>query len=67
MDTNDYKLKLIGLFILAFLLFNFPLLGLFSDLRILLGLPVLFWYLILSWVLIIFFTARLVKFKTKQP
>ena len=66
MDTNDLKLKLIGLFILAFLLFNFPLLGLFSDLRIVLGLPVLFWYLILSWLFIIILTARLARFHKKK-
>jgi hypothetical protein len=57
--SNDRSSKLIGTFLLAFALFNFPLISLFSHEGLVLGLPVLYWYLFLAWALIIGLTAWL--------
>lgn len=66
--SNDRSSKLIGTFFLAFLLFNFPLISLFSQEGLVLGLPVLYWYLFLAWALIIGLTAWLTHNpKSKNP
>ncbi|MCG8326466.1 MAG: hypothetical protein MI974_02215 [Chitinophagales bacterium] len=61
MGSSDRRFKLLGLFIVALLLFNFPLLQLFSGTSRLLGIPVIYWYIFLSWITIIALTARLVE------
>ncbi|BBO66964.1 hypothetical protein DSCA_08940 [Desulfosarcina alkanivorans] len=48
--------RLVGLFLLGMLLFNFPLLSLFNRPDILLGFPVLYLYLFAAWSTIIFLT-----------
>ena len=48
--------RLVGLFLLGMLLFNFPLLSLFNRPEIVLGIPVLYLYLFIAWSLIIFLT-----------
>lgn len=55
--------RLIGLFLLGYLLFNFPLLSLFDLPQMVLGYPLLYAYLFCVWVLLIFlviliFSAR---------
>ena len=46
--------KLIGLFVFAMVLLNFPLLGIFSRPSFLGGIPSVFIYLFVVWVIIIF-------------
>jgi len=48
--------RLVGLFLLGMLLFNFPLLSLFNRPEIVLGVPVLYLYLFITWSLIILLT-----------
>lgn len=50
----------------ALLLFNFPLLQLFSGTSRLLGIPVIYWYIFLSWIVIIALTARLVEHRNSK-
>jgi hypothetical protein len=53
--------RLGALAVLGFLLFNYPLLSLFSTEDSLLGVPVLYAYLFTSWALVIALTALLVR------
>lgn len=46
--------RLVGLFLLGMLLFNFPLLCLFNRPSLFLGIPVLYFYLFSAWTLIVF-------------
>lgn len=48
--------RLVGLFLLGMLLFNFPLLSLFNRPVLMLGIPVLYLYLFCAWALVIFLT-----------
>lgn len=50
--------KLIGLSILALILFNFPLLSIFSRSSTIGGIPSIFIYLFLAWLGIIFFVQQ---------
>jgi hypothetical protein len=45
--------RLVGLFLLGILLFNFPLLTLFNRPALALGIPVLYLYLFAAWSLLI--------------
>lgn len=54
--SKDKKQKLVGIFALAILLFNFPLIGLFSDQGLIFSLPVLYVYVFCSWAVIILLT-----------
>lgn len=45
--------RLVGLFLLGVLLFNFPLLHLFNRPIVVLGLPALYLYLFSAWCLVI--------------
>lgn len=53
--------RLIALAFLGFLLFNYPLLSLFSTEGMVLGIPVLYAYLFISWALLIALTALAVR------
>lgn len=53
--------RLIGLALLGFLLFNYPLLSLFSTDGTVLGVPVLYAYLFVSWGLLIWLMALVVR------
>lgn len=53
--------RLTALALLGFLLFNYPLLSLFSTEGTLLGVPVLYAYLFTSWALFIALMALLVR------
>jgi hypothetical protein len=63
MVKSDKGYKLLALFGLAFLLFNFPLLGLFSGANTFLGIPLLLWYILFIWIVIIVITAILIERK----
>ncbi|MGD8701810.1 MAG: hypothetical protein PVH26_05195 [Desulfosarcina sp.] len=45
--------RLIGLFLVGVLLFNFPLLYLFNQPLLIVGIPILYLYLFIAWALII--------------
>ena len=48
--------RLVGLFLLGMLLFNFPLIYLFNRPLLILGIPILYLYLFAAWTLIVFLT-----------
>jgi hypothetical protein len=53
--------RLVALAVLGFLLFDYPLLSLFSSDDRVLGVPVLYAYLFTSWALLIAFMALAVR------
>ncbi|MFM0309305.1 hypothetical protein P0D71_16105 [Paraburkholderia sp. RL17-383-BIF-A] len=53
--------RLIALFVLGWLVFNYPLLALFNDTRTWLGLPLLYGYLFAAWALFIVLLAVIVE------
>lgn len=59
-----HKERLLALAILGGLALNFPLLSLFSQEDLILGIPVLFFYLFLIWALFVLLIALVVR---RQP
>lgn len=57
--TKDKWQKLAGVFALAFLLFNFPIINLFSGKGWIFSLPILYVYIFGVWLLIILLTFRI--------
>ncbi|MFC3108676.1 hypothetical protein ACFQAT_06615 [Undibacterium arcticum] len=55
--------RLVALFVLGWLLFNYPLLALFNDAGTLFGIPLLFAYLFVVWALFIGLLAFIVEQK----
>ncbi len=53
--------RLVGLFLLGCLLFNYPMLALFNVRATLLGVPVLYAYLFGAWALLILLAALIVE------
>ena len=60
-----YGQRLIALFLLGCLLFNYPLLFLFSIERHLFGIPLLYVYIFAAWALLIALTAATVERRTE--
>jgi hypothetical protein len=60
-DDRRKGARLVALALLGFLLFNYPFLALFSDERRVLGIPVLYAYLFLSWAVLIALLALVVR------
>jgi hypothetical protein len=54
--NKDKWQKLIGIFALAILLFNFPIVDLFSGTGWIFSMPVLYVYIFFTWALIIILT-----------
>ena len=59
--------RLVGLFLLGMLLFNFPLLHLFNRPMLALGIPVLYLYLFTAWSLIIFLIRIISRSRPDTP
>jgi hypothetical protein len=59
--------RLVGLFLLGMLLFNFPLLHLFNRSVLALGIPVLYLYLFAAWSLIILLILMISRSKPDTP
>ncbi|WP_372678140.1 hypothetical protein [Desulfosarcina sp.] len=59
--------RLVGLFLLGMLLFNFPLLHLFNRSALALGIPILYLYLFAAWALIIFLIFMISRSKPDTP
>ena len=53
--------RLIGLFLLGCLLFNFPLLSLFNVRTTIFGIPMLYAYLFAAWLLVIALVAAVME------
>ncbi|NBB85338.1 MAG: hypothetical protein GVY12_03840 [Bacteroidetes bacterium] len=53
--------RLIALFVLGFLLFNYPVLSLFSADSFVLGVPVLYLYLFCAWGGFVWLLSRIVE------
>jgi hypothetical protein len=53
--------RLVALFLLGGLLFNYPLLALFNTAAEVYGIPVLYAYIFLSWALLIGLTALVIE------
>ena len=62
-ETTRIK-RLIGLFLLGYLLFNHPLISLFNMPDLVWGIPLLYAYIFGVWVLIIFFAALIASDKS---
>ena len=59
--------RLVGLFLLGALLFNFPLLQLFNRPSVVLGIPALYLYLFSVWCLIIILMLIINRSKPDSP
>lgn len=72
MHSNHYFMnkdkwqKLIGIFALAVLLFNFPIIDLFSGTGWIFSMPVLYVYIFFAWALIILLTFRVSRTPPKE-
>jgi hypothetical protein len=53
--------RLVGLFLLGCLFFNYPMLALFNVRATVLGVPVLYAYLFAAWALLIFLVAIIME------
>jgi hypothetical protein len=53
--------RLVGLFLLGCLFFNYPMLALFNVRATVLGVPVLYAYLFSAWALLIFLVAMIME------
>lgn len=58
--------RLVALFLLGVLLFNPPILALFSAERLIAGVPVLYVYIFAGWALVIALAALTVE-RTREP
>ena len=59
--------RLIGLFFLAFLLFNFPFLKLIKPVLFISGIPTMFLYMFFVWAVLIFFMFLIIEFRSIIP
>lgn len=58
--TSTLKWKLIALFFLGLVFFNFPILELFAIKTLIFGIPALFFYLFIIWFIYIIILRQLV-------
>ena len=59
--------RLVGLFLLGCILFNYPLLSLFNLKAMILGVPLLFFYIFTAWALLILLAAIATKVRWRLP
>lgn len=59
--ADDRSGKLIIVFIMALLLFNYPLLSIVDRKELVWGIPKLYWYLFVVWALIILAIRAIVR------
>ncbi len=59
--------RLVGLFLLGCLLFNYPLLSLFNLETMIFGLPLLFFYVFTAWAILILLAAIATKTRRRSP
>ena len=51
--TNSRNERLVALFLLGLLLFNYPFLAMFNEAELVLGVPKLYLYLFSAWALVV--------------
>lgn len=61
MTRSDRVYRLLGVFLMAAILLNFPIIGIFNTKMLIVGFPLLYLYLFFIWVLIIIFTWLIVR------
>jgi L-lactate permease len=61
MASSNRMKRLIGLFLLGYLLFNHPLISLFNLPQMVLGIPLLYGYIFGVWILLIVLMALIVS------
>jgi hypothetical protein len=59
--------RLVGLFLLGWALFNYPLLSLFNLKTTIFGVPLLFFYVFAGWTLLILLAAIVTKTRSHSP
>jgi len=59
--------RLVALFLLGCVLFNYPLLYLFNSHQMVLGIPVLYAYLFGSWLALIALMALVIELRRDKP
>ncbi len=64
--SNNKTQKLVGIFLLALFLFNFPLINIFGKDIIIAGIPLLYLYIFLVWVAIIVAIVWVVEFRNRK-
>jgi hypothetical protein len=64
--ADDRNSKLIIVFIVVFLLLNYPIIGIFDKRELWMGFPVLYFYLFFLWLLTIVAVGLIVKNKQKN-
>ena len=59
--------RLVGLFLLGCVLFNYPLLSLFNLKTMIFGVPLIFFYVFSGWTLLILLAALVTKTRSRPP
>ena len=59
--------RLVGLFLLGWALFNYPLLSLFNLKTMIFGVPLLFFYVFSGWTLLILLAVIVTKTRSHSP
>jgi hypothetical protein len=59
--------RLVGLFLMGCVLFNYPLLSLFNLKTGIFGIPLLIFYIFIAWVLIILLAATVTRTRGRPP
>ena len=68
MTRDSYKnRRLVSLFLLGCLLLNYPILAIFNLPEMVLGIPLLYLYILCAWVLLIFLVGLITSKHIKIP